>query len=1087
MFKNDDAVKSSAYWDLLIKLLAEGKVPEKPILPLILRGLGAAASGDNGQFLPLLQQTFNMVSSLKGHSISIDQILSFTASMVVDCPAHYHSFLAAVLAFSIQQQCLCSNQKKIFTFATQKLFGPLTKLAKSHPNDFAELYHEFLFKIVFCAEHVLEFGFLLQDWTNISKKKSEIQPYPKLFFEAIKAIGYDMVEFLPKILELFTKRIRSRDIKEYEKTCFQLYQTLQSFLMTLLEGESDLDKTEAIVLTGSQLLRVLYTQSLYRPGNDDVSKAQSLVLLDHYHVLKRLSDTSSLLVAVYRGMDALLSLDFPLMSEHTGFLCRLVLVDDLASQPDAIALAAQLLRLHVKSREVPLLFQGFFQVLHEQDLLGTDTVLTDDRFLQHFNLCLSGMLPSQAMDVIVFFSQEINPVAAGQPKKPKYTRQSIRIASTLLVNALVHAQVNDARRDTLDAFLVDFYNNHTKKVLDAFPSKDKKEQKKDIRKLIVPCLEIHCVSLQLSAVYWKSVVESGHLLESFRVYSPFFERYPMLNVVLLEIACYHLDKLVCHTEIKDGDGRISALVDAIWSSTQTGAKQMVVLQTHIWTLCHLSKPAHIKAFLLSWIDLLAESFGSESLLFNFAPFFEIKAVRELFMHCFLSKLAETIKGSCPELAKLFKSLRDNPKPVLDKLFQTEKDYVSKQQLADSELTKCANLLKAIQVLPVAYLGSSEQETMQSVMHLLERYLAGSFGTSEIAMKAGATCRVLTWRYISSQENTIVTLNNTSILDWMLASQALYTNLSASDADHVLVSTNKILALSLKKAFERVGQTLPKNKSQSPEEYIAAAVALVRNHHKAGTIDITTLVAFWQPITWVLEHDRYALDANGSDIFNVELLKSVRKKIAKLCDANLECLELHRPEVASLVDQLLLYSSLACPEQTAVVLARAEESLATPKGNRLQMVALLLKWQSSRNLVREKLSAWFKEILAGSKGKTAVLMIEIDLESVLVSVLAKCSVEEYQHIIRLLLQEMQNSVAPDAVIAEKDVAVLRTVQLLIQHPHHCSKRTLLYANWPLMVTLLSSLTLSCPSMDVANAIFSLATFVATDKVCLAGLF
>ncbi len=754
-------------------------------------------------------------------------------------------------------------------------------------------------------------------------------------------------------LELFSNAAK----KDAGKMAFEFYDILNCNLMH--DISSDLT---ARVQVGAQLTKMLYDRSLYRPGSGDESKNRANRLEIFYQFLfsNYKHATTELLTAILSGMDALLSLDFPLMATHVSDLCLILLTSDSSVKGVSLQLAARLLESHVKSREVPLLLEEFFKVLYDCNLKENDVLIIEDEFLEAFGSSIGSILSSQAMDVILFLTKEIQQ-DADEPKlkKAKVAQSSIRIPTTLLIHALTRMQLNEARQNDFDLFLMGFYRQFTKQKLGALVELNKKDGAKLVKKVLIPALELHAISFQLSYKYWEEIVDVSQIIALFEKLEFSFEKYLSCQTILVEIACHHLDKLLCFQKSMDS-GQISKLLECIWKSYKLQSKAKMIIHTHIWTLCHLSTETQVKGFLKTWVsDFESER---EQPLLHFAPLFEISSVRNMFVSVFLSRIASVFKYTKPEISKLLKEMTKDTSTFLEH-FNKEKATLT--ELSSIDIKKITNLLKTLYQIPVAFFDQKERECFQSAMYLIEHSLSSDL----LSIECGTSCRILLWRFMKAREDRLITLLDPSILNWILETKSKY--IDTGDAMAVYQSTDYILSLTLRKALQRGDSNLQKGSRSESITYVDEVIKMMHPFLEKNCLDWDVLTSFWTTVSNFIKSERSIFCTNPRTKFDAESFKSVRKHLAKLFK---QCKELYNsPSVGiiKLFDSLLAYASLVSLSDVPSLLDIVSNSFLNKEELHLKSIALLLKWSVTDENLNDAYLNWMLQVLEGYQGERLI--------------------------------------------------------------------------------------------------------------------
>lgn len=307
------------HWTLLRDLITSAAT-EKPILPLIFSAL--SLSSLNAELLCIIVECFTLctVKSV----ITMDQLLNFTLNIVTDSPDIAMDFVKQILEYSIKEQLQSSNQKKLFTFAVQKLLTPFAALTR-RKREFLQVYEAYYIGIVFHREHLVEFSLVLQDLNNqMTGQKKQIQSYPKLFFVMLQEMKEPGTFFYSKILELFVSALKRKG-PDFEKTAFIMYCQLQNNLNDFSDLASH--SLDLVILT-EELLITLKTLAVYRPGNDEIALKQSAFLSTQYEKLFNLvacKPEESFQRSIISSMNSLLSLDFLIISKDLSRVLNLTL------------------------------------------------------------------------------------------------------------------------------------------------------------------------------------------------------------------------------------------------------------------------------------------------------------------------------------------------------------------------------------------------------------------------------------------------------------------------------------------------------------------------------------------------------------------------------------------------------------------------------------------------------------------------------------------------------------------------------------------------------------------------------------------
>ncbi len=104
-----------------------------------------------------------------------------------------------------------------------------------------------------------------------------------------------------------------------------------------------------------------------------------------------------------------------------------------------------------------------------------------------------------------------------------------------------------------------------------------------------------------------------------------------------------------------------------------------------------------------------------------------------------------------------------------------------------------------------------------------------------------------------------------------------------------------------------------------------------------------------------------------------------------------------------------------------------------------------------------------------------------MESIVSSILKKCSTKRYAELVQLLISELEVIQFGEQDNNPKYCGIITCLEVLAHHPHHESGRSKIYEHWAKITSLLSSIVRSTSSTDLILRCFSLVSFVTKDKV------
>jgi hypothetical protein len=465
----------------------------------------------------------------------------------------------------------------------------------------------------------------------------------------------------------------------------------------------------------------------------------------------------------------LLNLDFKVLGDDLESIWGFVLNPVAADRPAAIDFFCNLMESYVKLRQIPLLLASLFEFLRQRPLSEKDCVLMDQRVLSDVAGYISKMLFAQAFEILKELKDEIIDLSThNTTKKSKKLKSSEdislspRIHATWFVRVCQNIQIMENRKEAFDLFLIEFYDQYISKSFEK--SMDKK--KSFLRRFLVPVLEMHLVSLQVSEDYWKRSCSLQTLNELFVQLEP-FHKYPMVGCLLGEIGCHSIDRIVSHNLESYRDQDLANVVAHLWKLDSKDPAINRIRYSHIWSLSFVSTEDQIEAFLSSWLkNSIKGSTAETRLVRDSHMLFEIPCIRDQFLVSFTSCLRSTLKMS-DTLSKIFKPLTKRQSEKWNDMVLDRVRYVG-EKVDDSILSEVHQLINLVDLFPVEYFQNSEREVLQWLMYLLERIVHASQGSAESGSLM-IVLRKLMLRFCKGRQDRLYFFYSFDLLEWSIVS------------------------------------------------------------------------------------------------------------------------------------------------------------------------------------------------------------------------------------------------------------------------------------------------------------------------------
>jgi hypothetical protein len=660
-----------------------------------------------------------------------------------------------------------SNQKRIFLSTVQQLLVPFAKLDAVFPGLFSRTVDEILFH----QTHIPEFVSVITAENGMEKKQKDMTSYPKHFFDLLRSLDETnmvLLHRLPTVLELFTTKVKSN----YHSCLF--YLQLQNILLELYPNHSG-SARKSIVQVLTQLLRILKTKLLYRPSHDEGSQRIFGVFQKLHHTLLDWIRVPELTGSVLETLQVLLHLDFKVLGDDLESVWGFVLNPVKSDRSCAISFFCNLMESYVKLRQMPEMLTSLFEFLRQRPVSETDSILISDRVLTEFAQHIRKMLFAQSFEILKKLKKEIAELSTNtytkRSKKLKSTEDNLlspRIHAIWFVRVCQNIQIMENRQDSFDSYLVDFYEND----LSTLFAMSLEKKKSFLRRILVPCLEIHLVSLQVSDTYWKRCCSLQTLNGLFERLEP-FERYPMVGCLLAEIACCCIDRIVSNNVNPSSVQNLEQTVAHVWKLDSKDSSINRIRYSHIWSVLSVSTDMQVDLFLTAWFKNILKGDDLEiRLARDSLMLLEIPRIRNRFVASFASSIRSVSKSS-KTLSKILKPLAKGQEDKWNSMIVDRVSFVG-EQLDHSVLGEWHQLVNLLELFPVEYFSNAEREKLQWLMYLLERslHLSMTYLNSDSFM---ILLRKLMLRFCKGRQDRLCYFYSFDILKWTILSVATCKN------------------------------------------------------------------------------------------------------------------------------------------------------------------------------------------------------------------------------------------------------------------------------------------------------------------------